>query len=433
MSEGSYDVSIPDGNGCETSGICDVQSPSCSGFDATANVVPVSCNGAADGSIEISVVGASGTVMYNWSPAATTGALATNLDVGVYEISVSDAVNCQETLTAEILEPSALSAVIGKADVTCFGASNGSLDLQLSGGTEPYSYSWNNGVNTEDQTGLGPGTYTVTVTDANACTIVVSDEIAEPTILEASIEAILVFVSCPGDGDGSIDITISGGSPPYSYSWSNGASSEDLENIEAGDYTVTVTDNNGCELALSYMIGELSSCSFDVGLSLDLATGQSQVVSESSPVDFTITLENQGLVDAGEVELIVYIPNGLLLDDTDWILNNNPGLSGYTVATTLSTLLTAGSSDEIDISLLVDSGATPGDLVLLAEVASATETDGSPAEDIDSTADMDPFNDAGGALDTPSDDIRTGDGTGTPGVTDAATDEDDHDLSLIHI
>jgi len=60
-----------------------------------------------------------------------------------------------------------------------------------------------------------------------------------------------------------------------------------------------------------------------------LASGQSQVVSESSPVDFTITLENQGLVDAGEVELIVYIPNGLILDDTDWILTNNPGLSGY--------------------------------------------------------------------------------------------------------
>jgi len=207
-------------------------------------------HGAADGSIEISVVGASGTITYSWLPAASTGALATGLDIGVYEINVSDAVGCEETLTAEILEPAALTGVIGKADVTCFGAANGSLDLQLSGGTEPYIYSWSNSVDTEDQTGLGPGTYTVTVTDANACTIVVSDEITEPSILEESLEASLSFVSCPGDSDGSIDITISGGSPPYSYNWSTGSTSEDLENIASGEYTVTITDNNGCELSM---------------------------------------------------------------------------------------------------------------------------------------------------------------------------------------
>jgi len=171
----------------------------------------------------------------------------------------------------------------------------------------------------------------------------------------------------------------------------------------------------------------------DVGLSLDLSTGQSQVVSESSPVDFTITLENQGLVDAGEVELIVYIPNGLILNDSDWILSTNPGLSGYSVATTINSMLTAGSTDMIDVSLLVDNGATPGDLVLLAEVASATETNGTLAEDIDSTPDMDPFNDAGGALDTPSDDTRSGDGSGTPGDTLASGDEDDHDPEEVTI
>jgi len=225
LGEGSYDVTITDTNGCETSGICDVQSPSCSGFDATANVLPVTCNGEADGSIEISVVGSSGTVTYNWSPATSTSALATGLDVGVYEINVSDAVGCEETLTAEILEPAALSAVIGKADVTCFGAENGSLDLQLSGGTEPYIYSWSNGITTEDQTGLGPASYSITVTDANNCTILISDEISEPTILEESVEATLSFVSCPGDTDGGIDIVISGGSPPYSYNWSNGSTS----------------------------------------------------------------------------------------------------------------------------------------------------------------------------------------------------------------
>jgi len=84
-------------------------------------------------------------VTYSWLPAASTGGFATGLDVGVYEIKVSDEVGCEETLTAEILEPAALTAVIGKADVTCFGAANGSLDLQLSGGTAPYSYSWSNG------------------------------------------------------------------------------------------------------------------------------------------------------------------------------------------------------------------------------------------------------------------------------------------------
>jgi len=252
---GTYDVTVTDANDCELQATCTVQSPSCAGFNIDFNTTPVSCFEESDGVVEISATGTSGTVTYSWTPNVASGPLAANLSAGVYEVFVKDAVGCEETITAEILKPAELTGVIGKSDVVCFNDDNGTLDLQVSGGTEPYSYLWSNGVNTEDQTDIGPGNYTVTIEDANSCTIVRSDEILEPTELIFSNNEIN-NVSCNGESNGSISVNVEGGSSPYQYAWSNGESTPAFSGYVAGIYSLTVSDNNGCSLEQDFEITE---------------------------------------------------------------------------------------------------------------------------------------------------------------------------------
>src|SRR5688572_7631480 len=128
-------------------------------------------------------------------------------------------------------------------NTTCT-ASIGAINITVSGGTSPYTYLWSNGATTEDLTGLAAGTYTVTITDVNGCTTnlpftvetVMSTITATPVVTNTTCAASI----------GAINITVSGGTSPYTYLWSNGATTEDLTGVAAGTYTVTITDANGC-------------------------------------------------------------------------------------------------------------------------------------------------------------------------------------------
>ncbi|MEO1438745.1 MAG: SprB repeat-containing protein, partial [Bacteroidota bacterium] len=175
---------------------------------------------------------------------------------GDYAVTVTDNNGCMIESSASITEPTELMASATGEALLCFGDSDGDIDLTVSGGTLPYTYSWDNGAGTdEDPSDLPVGDYAVTVTDNNGCTIESSASIAEPTELIASVtgEALLCF----GDSDGDIDLTVSGGTLPYTYSWDNGAGTdEDPSDLTAGDYTVTVTDNNGCTIESSASITE---------------------------------------------------------------------------------------------------------------------------------------------------------------------------------
>lgn len=122
---------------------------------------------------------------------------------------------------------------------------NGQVDLSVSGGTPPYSYTWSNGVTNQDIKGLCAGNYTVTITDNSGASDTVSVSVSEPSIVHPSIDN-KSNVSSHGGSDGAIDVSVSGGTPGYGYDWSNDSTSEDLTNLSAGTYTVTVTDSNGC-------------------------------------------------------------------------------------------------------------------------------------------------------------------------------------------
>src|SRR5690606_12026501 len=133
--------------------------------------------------------------------------------------------------------------------------SNGAIDLEVNGGTPPYSYLWSNGAVTQDLSGLAAGSYDLTVTDGNGCQINETFTINDPA--PVSVTSAITNVSCNGGTNGAVNISINGGTPPYgNFSWSNGAVTEDISGLSAGSYTINLTDANGCPGSATFNVSE---------------------------------------------------------------------------------------------------------------------------------------------------------------------------------
>ena len=216
------------------------------------------CYDSNNGSISVAV--SSGNLPYNYQwITGETDSLIQNLSAGSFGLTVTDAKGCSVTASASVSEPLPLTVATIAADVKCAGDASGSISATASGGTLPFTYQWNNGAATSSIQSLSVGTYTLTVMDANGCTsetsAVVSD-VAPINVVEKTTD-----VTCNGIPDGTITIGVTGGSAPFTYQWSNGATSSDLIGLSAGTYTVTLTDNNQCTLVASANIVELAPIS----------------------------------------------------------------------------------------------------------------------------------------------------------------------------
>jgi len=154
-----------------------------------------------------------------------------------------------------------LSCSIAKTDVDCNGNSTGIANATIVGGTAPYMFSWSNGETTEDISNLPAGVYRLDVTDRNGCRTSCQVRITEPPLLSCSIVGF--DADCNGASTGAANAAVRGGTPPYMYSWSNGETTEDISDIPAGNYVLTVTDANGCVTNCSVQIDEpaLLTCS----------------------------------------------------------------------------------------------------------------------------------------------------------------------------
>ncbi|MEL7162416.1 MAG: SdrD B-like domain-containing protein, partial [Bacteroidota bacterium] len=178
----------------------------------------------------------------------------TSLPAGTYSVTVTDANGCTENTSATVSEPPVLNATAEITPVACAGDATGAIDLSVLGGSPGYTYAWSNGATTQDLTGLTAGTYTVVITDANDCTL--TEEYTVGSNSNIAITGQVTPADCNGENSGSIDITASGGSGTYTYVWSNGATTEDLDNVAAGTYTVTVMDGNECDASESFTVTE---------------------------------------------------------------------------------------------------------------------------------------------------------------------------------
>ncbi len=276
---GTYSVTVSDAHLCDVRGFSTITQPEA--ISMGANLVAVSCNGMGNGSIDLSVSGGTFPYSYVWSNGATTGYIG-NLFSGTYSVTVSDGYNCTATGNWTVSEPAGLSWDCTKTNVTCKGACDGTISTSvMMGGTAPYAYHWSNGANTDNLTGLCQGTYSVTVTDANLCNIITYRTITAPDAL--ALSASTVAASCPAASDGSINLSVSGGTLPYSYFWSNSSTTEDISGLAAGSYSVTVIDAHYCLKTGSFAVGQTSSvCA--------LTYLQNQFVSDSRCYNATQTI-----------------------------------------------------------------------------------------------------------------------------------------------
>ncbi len=178
----------------------------------------------------------------------------------IYGNSIAELFTCNDTamFTFQVPVPILIAGTVDST-VSCNGLSDGGVSVSVGGGTAPYSYLWNNADTTSSLTGVGAGSYTVTITDANGCTAADTLVVTEPTPIVISLTN--TDVNCYGDATGESSATggISGGTAPYTYDWSNGGTSEEITGLTAGDYTVTVTDANGCSNTASATITENDS------------------------------------------------------------------------------------------------------------------------------------------------------------------------------
>jgi hypothetical protein len=254
LGAGIYTVTVTDSKACTAVKSFEVKQPVKIVLEIAAQ--NIKCNGAKDGSIKMKIVGGVSPFTTIWSNGSSATTL-TGLAAGIYTVTVTDANGCSEKGTAEILEPSALVLTTTAQNEKCYGQKNGAANVTPSGGTAPYSFKWSNGSTIAAIANLAPGSYTVTVTDKNNCVKTASVTINAATQMTAVDK--VTDVKCFGESTGAASVIVSGGTAPYAFQWSTGATTADLLNVPAGVYSVIILDANGCMLNISVVIKQPTS------------------------------------------------------------------------------------------------------------------------------------------------------------------------------
>lgn len=275
LSGGIYKVTVSDQGGCSTVDSVSInEPPAIAGNLTSTNAV---CNGAANGTATVHAAGgtAPGGYTYLWSvPPPNTGTTISNLAFGYYFVTITDGNGCQHRDSVFVFQPGPIviqatassTANYNGADISCFGKHDGEVTAVVTGGTTPYSFQWTTNANGQTNnviTGLGSGTYNVTITDANGCNAGATAIVHDPPQIAASATVNSSFngfdISCYGANNGKATASATGGTGAYQYAWGAAAGSQataTASNLGPGQYQVTVTDANGCSISTPVTINE---------------------------------------------------------------------------------------------------------------------------------------------------------------------------------
>lgn len=264
IAAGNYNITVTDVNSCQVSAAVIINQPT--QLSASATSTPVLCNGGNTGTVTASATGGAGNYQYNWG--AATGSTYSNRPIGNYSVTVTDNNGCSATASASVTQPAPIGIAGLVNDVTCSNANNGSITSFATGGVGGYQYLWNTNDATAGISSLAGGDYTVTVHDANNCVALQQFTIAEPTAIQLATTA--TNAGCSGAATGGVDLTVNGGAGTYQYNWSNAANTQNLTGVQAGTYTVTVTDANTCQATATATVGQVAA--LDVTLTTTFVT-----------------------------------------------------------------------------------------------------------------------------------------------------------------
>ncbi len=302
LAAGTYTVTIKDALLYTSDVIVTIKQPLAAIQGSISSQTNVLCNGSNTGSISIFASGGTPAYLYKLGTGAyQSSGIFETLSSGSYIVTIQDANLCTFEVPFTISQPAKelTGSITTQANVSCSGFANGSVTVSGVGGTEPFEYSIDGGTYQTSGifTGLTSGTYSVTVRDANLCNTVVPITITEPEVLK--IEPSVIDASCPDEPDGSINLTITGGTQPYTVIWSYGISTQNRTNLLPGDYSLVLSDLNGCALSMDITVGFSG-------------TNKCLVIPQ------VITPNNDGFNDTWVIKNIDFFPNAEISVFTRW-------------------------------------------------------------------------------------------------------------------
>jgi large repetitive protein len=262
LAAGNYALVVEDGNGCpvdSTITITDQPSPQITGVYATEPLCNTDCNG----EISVTATGGTGALQFSIGGAAQPDSTFMAICAGNYTVTITDANGCTDTQPIAVTEPAPLTFTSTATNLSCYQNSTGSIQVTAGGGTIPYMYSYDNGstsIASANMNFIAAGTYDLIVTDGNNCQATGQQVVTEPAELTA-VTAVTADATCFGYADGAASVTAGGGTPGpgYDYTWSANvpvSAGNQASSLPAGNYSVEVSDQNGCTVTSNFTITE---------------------------------------------------------------------------------------------------------------------------------------------------------------------------------